>query len=187
MPRIVSLLCSNGVVNVSIAVQRKFDRVAMEWFSVLPFTIGKHRCAVPLETVIKVLPALLCTPLPGAPECVCGLVNLRGQVLPVIDLSIRFGLRPAQRSLWQPLIWLETSRRELLLTVESVAVVLACDPELFVPAPDPRVPCDQLRGVMRSADGMLLIQDVEQLLSDNDEQRLAKALTQTIEAGNESV
>jgi purine-binding chemotaxis protein CheW len=151
----------------------------MEGFAVLPFTIGKLHCAVPLDTVIKVLPALLGTPLPGAPESVCGLVNLHGQVVPVIDLSVRFGFHPAERSLWQPLIWLKTSRRELLLTAESVAVVLACEPEAFVPAPDPRVPSTQLRGVMRSGDGMLLIHDVEQLLSASDEQRLAEALAQT--------
>ncbi|WP_275589439.1 chemotaxis protein CheW [Pseudomonas sp. KSR10] len=159
----------------------------MEGLSVLPFTIGNLQCAVPLENVVKVLPALLNTPLPGAPESVCGLVNLRGQVLPVIDLSGRFGLHPAQQSLWQPLIWLKTSRRELLLSAESVAVVLACEPESFFPAPDPRVPSNLLHGVVRSATGMLLIQDVEQLLSAADEQRLAEAMAQATEAGNESV
>lgn len=159
----------------------------MEGFSVLPFTIGKLQCGVPLENVVKVLPALLSTPLPGAPETVCGLVNLRGQVLPVIDLCGRFGFQPAQRSLWQPLIWLKTSQRELLLTVESVAVVLACEPESFFPAPDPKVPSNLLCGVVRSATGMLLIQDVERLLSASDEQRLAEAIAQTTEVGNEGV
>jgi purine-binding chemotaxis protein CheW len=159
----------------------------MEGLSVLPFTIGKLQCAVPLENVVKVLPALLSTPLPGAPEAVCGLISLRGQILPVIDLAGRFGCESPQRSLWRPMIWLRTSLRELILTVESVEVVLKLELDEFFPAPDPSVPSDLLRGVARSAEGMLLIQDVERLLSSTDEQRLAEALAKNIGTSDESV
>jgi purine-binding chemotaxis protein CheW len=49
--------------------------------------------------------------------------------------------------------------------------------EDFIPAPDPRVPSSLLRGVLRTREGLLLIQDVEQLLSDSDELQLAALLT----------
>ncbi|WP_028239822.1 chemotaxis protein CheW [Stutzerimonas azotifigens] len=159
----------------------------MPWWSVVPFTIANQRFAVPVENVLKVLPALLSTPLPGAPDTVIGLVDIRGQILPVIDLCRRFGWPSVPRSLWQPLIWLKTSRRELLLSVETVGAVLACEQEAFAPASDPNVPSVLLRGVMRSAEGMLLIQDVEQLLSSVEEQRLAEALAKNGGARDESV
>jgi|SRR5690606_1160243 len=150
----------------------------MEAYSVLPFTLSGHRLAVPVQNVLKVLPALLSTPLPGAPDTVRGLVNVRGQLLPLIDLARRFGWESAQQSLWQPFVWLKSSRRELLLAVQSVEPVCSYQAADFSPAPDPRVPSAMLRGVVRTADGMLLIQDVEKVLSAADEECLANALAE---------
>ena len=150
----------------------------MQASSVLTFTIAGQQLAVPLEHVLKVLPALLSTPLPGAPDTVSGLVNVHGQLIPVVDLARRFGWTSPERSLWQPFIWLKTSRRELLLAVEWVEAVRSYVAGDFSVAPDPIVPSDLLCGVVRTADGMLLIQDVEKLLSSSDEQCLALALAQ---------
>jgi purine-binding chemotaxis protein CheW len=90
----------------------------------------------------------------------------------VVDLARRFGWKTPELTLWQPFIWLTSSTRELLLPVDQVEAVLTCSAEDFTATPDPRVPSSLLRGVVRSSDGLLLIQDVELLLSDADEQRL---------------
>jgi len=148
----------------------------MDRYLVLPFWLAGQHFAVALESVVRVLPALLSTPLPGAPTTVCGLVNVQGNILPVIDLAQRFGWASAPLALWQPFIWLKTSKRELLLPVEAVAAVLSCAAADFTPAPDPHVPSSLLHGVLRTAEGMLLIQNVEQLLSARDETYLAAAL-----------
>jgi len=105
-------------------------------------------------------------------------VNVHGQLLPVVDLARRFGWASPQRSLWQPFIWLKSSRRELLLAVQAVEPVRSYQAADFSPAPDPTVPSDLLRGVVRTADGMLLIQDVEKVLSATDEECLARAMAQ---------
>lgn len=153
---------------------------------VLPFWLGGQHFAVALEHVVRVLPALLSTPLPGAPATVCGLVNVRGQILPVVDLARRFGWPSPQLTLWQPFIWLKTSRRELLVPVVTVEAVRNCAIEDFSPAPDPHVPSNLLQGVLRSAEGMLLIQDVEQVLSDADEQCLAAVLAEQGDAQHDA-
>lgn len=150
----------------------------MDRYLVLPFWLAGQHFAVALEHVVRVLPALLSTPLPGAPATVCGLVNVQGQILPVVDLARRFDWPSAQVTLWQPFIWLRTSRRDLLLPVATVEAVHSCAAEDFSPASDPRVPSSLLQGVLRTAEGMLLIQDVEQVLSDADEQCLAAALAE---------
>ncbi|MEX6504448.1 chemotaxis protein CheW [Pseudomonas zhanjiangensis] len=143
---------------------------------VLPFRLSGQRLAVVLDQVVRVLPALRSTPLPGAPESICGLANVRGRLLPVVDLARRFGWSAPALDLWQPFIWLRSSKRELLLPVEHVEVVRAFASDDFTAAPDPRVPSILLRGVVRSAEGLLLIQDVEQLLSDSDEAQLVELL-----------
>jgi len=149
----------------------------MDRFVMLPFWLAEQRLAVTLEQVVRVLPALQATPLPGAPEAVCGLVNVRGKLLPVVDLARRFGWVPPVLGLWQPFIWLRSSTRELLLPVERVESVCSGAAEDFIPTPDPRVPSSLLRGVLRTREGLLLIQDVEQLLSASDEVQLAALLT----------
>lgn len=148
----------------------------MDRYQVLPFWLAEQPLAVALEQVVRVLPALQSMPLPGAPETICGLVNVRGQLLPVVDLARRFGWVMPALSLWQPFIWLRTSKRDLLLPVQRVAPVSSYAREDFTPAPDPRVPSNLLLGAVRSADGLLLIQDVEQLLSQADEARLSELL-----------
>jgi purine-binding chemotaxis protein CheW len=145
----------------------------------LPFQLSGQHMAVALDQVVRVLPALQITPLPGAPASICGLANVRGRLLPVLNLAWRFGWTAPALDLWQPFIWLTSSKRELLLPVEHVESVIACAADDFTAAPDPRVPSCLLRGVVRSAEGLLLIQDVEQLLSDSDESQLLALLDST--------
>ena len=150
----------------------------MDRYFVLPFWLAGQHLAVSLDSVVRVLPALAWTPLPGAPDTVTGLVNVRGQVLPVVDLARRFSWPSAAPALWQPFLWLKTRQRELVVPVEAVEAATSCADEDFSPAPHPQVPSAILKGVVRTAEGLLLIQDVEQVLSDADEERLTAALAQ---------
>ncbi|WP_369960479.1 hypothetical protein [Pseudomonas benzenivorans] len=63
-----------------------------------------------------------------------------------------------------------------MLPVERVEAVRDFAAADFTAAPDPRVPSSLLRGVVRSDEGLLLIQDVEQLLNDADEALLTELL-----------
>lgn len=148
----------------------------MDRYLVLPFWLAGQHLAVALETVVRVLPALICTPLPGAPNGVLGLVNVHGQLLPVVDLAQRFTWPAPPPTLWQPFLWLKTQHRELVIPVESVETVHSCATQDFVPAPHPQIPSTFFKGVVRTAEGLLLIQDVEQVLCDADEEHLAAAL-----------
>lgn len=154
----------------------------MESYLVLPFWLAEQHLAVSLEQVVRVLPALLCTPLPGAPATVLGVVNVQGQILPVVDLARRFDWPSPPLLLWQPFIWLKTSSRELLLPVDRVESASSYAIQDFAPAPHPRVPSRLLEGVLRTEKGLLLIQDVEQVLSDADEEQLSAALLDSREA-----
>lgn len=148
----------------------------MDRFSVLPFRLAGQQLAVPLENVIRVIPALKCNPLPGAPQTVLGLVNLRGQVVPVIDLARCFAWPTPALDLWQPFLWLRSRHRELLVPVEAVETASEYAAEHLFAAAQPQVPSQRIRGVLRTDEGMLLIQDVEQLLSDTEERQLQQAL-----------
>ncbi|MES2818183.1 MAG: chemotaxis protein CheW [Pseudomonadota bacterium] len=158
----------------------------MENYLVLPFWLAQQHLAVALENVVRVLPALQWVPLPGAPDSVRGVVNVQGKILPVIDLARRFDWPSPPLLLWQPFIWLKTSSRELLLPVERVESAASCEARNFSPAPHPDVPSKLLKGVVRTAEGLLLIQDVEQLLSEVDDVHLSAALADDRGAADDS-
>lgn len=62
---------------------------------VLVFHIGRERYALPLTTVLRVLPVARLKPLPGAPHYVPGLLDLHGEPVPVVDLSRLAGTPPS--------------------------------------------------------------------------------------------
>src|SRR5690349_7847733 len=62
------------------------------------FVVGEHRFAVPVARIREIIPARPYTPLPGSGGHVCGLINLRGRIVTVVDLGARLHLPPASHS-----------------------------------------------------------------------------------------
>ena len=126
------------------------------------FHLGEFLCAVPAADVQEVLMEQPRTPTPGAPDCIAGLINLRGQVVTTLDLRRRLGLgvrpdgatgRTPSTSVvvrWQNEVW--------SLDVDRIGDVIEVSQDLFEPPPD------TLRGDMRDLitgayklDGQLLL------------------------------
>jgi purine-binding chemotaxis protein CheW len=63
----------------------------LELHRFLLFGVAGRLCACDLDTVREIVPARAATRLPGAPEWVRGLINLRGMLVTVVDLAVRFG------------------------------------------------------------------------------------------------
>ncbi len=150
----------------------------MDQLHVLPFSINHHLLAIPLPEVVKVLPALLWTPLPGAPVSVDGLINIQGVPLVQVNLARCFGWPTPPLQLWRPLIWLQLKQRQILIPVDQVEPVISFSTALLVKNSDPQINSRLLKGVICTEHGLLLIQDIEQLLSDADEMWLQQALQQ---------
>ncbi|OBP16378.1 hypothetical protein A5320_02925 [Rheinheimera sp. SA_1] len=150
----------------------------MDQLHVLPFSLNQHQLAIPLAEVVKVLPALLWTPLPGAPGTVDGVINIQGMPLVQINLARCFGWPAPPLQLWRPLLWLQLKRRQVLIPVDQVGPVLCFDAAALLINSDPQINSNLLKGVICTETGVLLIQDIEQLLSDADESMLQAALQQ---------
>lgn len=148
----------------------------MEQIHLLPFRLGQHRLAIPVTEVVRVLPALLWTELPGCPLSVNGIVNVKGMLLAQIDLARCFGWPSVSLHLWRPLIWLKLRDRHIVIPVDQVDSVMSFDPQQLMPNTDPQINSNQLKGVVHTDQGILLIQDIEQLLSESDELLLQQAL-----------
>lgn len=141
----------------------------------LVFTLQAQRHAVPLAGVVRVLAAAAVTPLPGAPDTVLGAIDVGGCIVPVYSLRRRFGLpeRPLEPA--DQFLLVRTPQRVLVLVVDEVHGIATSDQ----PAVDAATVVPGLQaaaGVVRLDDGLLLIHDLERLLSPSEQQVLAAAL-----------
>jgi purine-binding chemotaxis protein CheW len=137
----------------------------------LVFWLDGQRFALPVAAVGRVLRAVEVTPLPQSPELVLGIINVRGKVVPVVDLRRRCGLRLKEIDLDDQFVLAATSRRTIALPVDATEV-MECALERFVPAPTilPGLSC--LRGVTKDPEGLILICDLEAFLSPEEDQAL---------------
>ena len=140
------------------------------------FDIEGQRYALPLNDVERVLPMVAVSPLPQAPAVVLGVINLHGQVIPVLDLRCRFGLPLCDYGLTARLLVVRTSRRILALAVDEVLGVREIAQETIT-RPDALLPgIGHIAGIVTLPDGLLFIHDLEACLSLEEERRLTDAL-----------
>ncbi|MBI5238330.1 MAG: purine-binding chemotaxis protein CheW [Deltaproteobacteria bacterium] len=140
------------------------------------FTLEGHRFALPLGNVQRVFRLVEVTPLPKAPEVVLGVVNIRGRIIPVVDIRKRFRLPERRSELSDHLIISDTSRRPVGIIAESVEGISEC-PEKEVVSPGEIIPgIEYVEGVARLKDGIVLIHDIEKFLSLEEEEILDQAL-----------
>lgn len=140
------------------------------------FSLDDHAYALHLRAVERVVRIVEVTRLPDAPGIVAGVVNVRGKVIPVVDIRKRFLLPARDPNLSDQLIVARTSRRAVALIADSVTGVVECD-EAQVIAAEAIVPGMQyIKGVAKLKDGMLLIHDLDTFLSLEEDRLLRDAL-----------
>ena len=136
------------------------------------FTMDGQDFAVPLAQVLRVLPAVQVTALAALPAPACGVIDVGGELLPVVDLRA-----PARAvGVDDQFLVLSTTRRPIVLVVDQTHGVVERAPDAIasLPAFGPRAA--PFAGAVRCDDGLVLLHDAERFLSD----RLARALQENI-------
>ncbi len=113
----------------------------------IAFRIGDQEFCVDIRAVREIRGWAPATPLPGAPAYVRGVINLRGAVLPIGDLSGRLGLGSAVPSARHVIIVARLGMRTVGLLVEAVSDILSISEETIQPTPD--VACDTVRSFVK--------------------------------------
>lgn len=135
-----------------------------EGVMVLSFVLSGRLSGFPIESVEEVLQMVALTPIPDAPGFVAGAINLRGSVLPVVDMAALIGEETAPYTLDTPIIVVRRGEDRLGLVVDSVHDVSALSRE-DIDAPSDMFPARRLlAGVARTGDGLLMLYDLERVL-----------------------
>lgn len=151
------------------------------------FTMENEEFACSINNVREVLKMIKFTPLPRSLDFVEGVINMRGEVLPVIDLRKRLGLPDAERTDNSRIIIVEVEERMVGLIVDAVNEVISLDNEQIqeVPTQVAGGKTDLITGVGKVDDRMLIILDLDRILTGEEKIALEDVRASRQLAGNE--
>ncbi len=149
------------------------------------FNLDEWRYALHLPVVQRVVRMVEVTPLPRSPEIVLGVVDVEGELIPVMNVRGRFGLPERGTKLSDQLVVARTARRAVALVVDSVGGVIVRSASEITSAEKISPGTEYLQGVAKLEDGILLIHDLDRFLALDEEKQLSEALGQTELARND--
>ncbi len=133
----------------------------------LTFTVQKEEYGVDIMTVREIKGWTETTRLPNAPEFMRGVMNLRGLIIPIFDLSARFNHGLTEATPKHVVIILAVKDRNIGILVDAVSDILDASSEQIKPAPTADNTTDSafINGLISVADRMVVLLDVEHLFS----------------------
>ena len=139
----------------------------LQWVT---FRLGEETYGINVMQVQEVLRYTEIAPVPGAPEYVIGIINLRGNVVTVIDTRSRFGLEPVEITDNSRIVIIEAEKQVVGILVDSVAEVVYLKTSEIDSAPN--IGTDEsakfIQGVSNRDGELLILVDLNKLLSDEE-------------------
>lgn len=136
----------------------------------LTFSIGKEDYGIAIEHVTEIVGIQAITEVPELPPYIRGIINLRGKIIPVMDVRLRFGKEFKEYNDRTCTIVIEVGDVSIGLIVDTVAEVLTIPERDVVPPPQVGKGCEQryINGIGKIGNSVKLLLDCEKLLHDED-------------------
>lgn len=147
-----------------------------ELIQLVVFFLDGRRYALPLASVTRIVYAAEVTPLPNAPAIVLGALDLQGDVIPVLNVRRRFQLPEREIGVNDRFLIALTRRRTVALVVDEAQGVIEHAQSAIVSASLITPGIEQFQGVVKLADGLVLIHDLEKFLSLDEADMLDQAM-----------
>lgn len=165
------------------------SEVIAEQQQFLTFHLGEEMFAIGILSIREIIEYGDLTEVPMVPPFIRGVINLRGSVVPVIDLSVRFGRSPCQVSRRTCIVILETESedgppgQQMGIVVDAVSEVLEIPAADIEPPPEfgARIRIDFIRGMGKVNGKFVVLLDVSRILS-MDEVAVVASLNRTTES-----
>ena len=137
---------------------------------VLVFVLGKEEYGVDILKVQEIRGYEKVTPIPSAPDYLKGVMNLRGFIVPIIDMRIKFRLPDVRYDSFTVVVILRIAGRVIGLVVDGVSDVVRFADSEVKPAPQLGSVVDGsfIAGIASQDDRMVLLLDIERLLSSGE-------------------
>ena len=128
--------------------------------------VGDERYGIPVGRVHEIIRLTVITALPGVGSAFSGVINLRGRVIPVMDLRRQFGLPDAPPTRFSRIVVADAGGTQIGLVVDAVHEVVRIPATAVEPTPAlaASVTDGYLTGIARTTDGLIVVLDLERLL-----------------------
>ena len=157
-----------------------------ETIQVVSFKLGSEEYGVDIAQVQEINRMVAITHVPRAPQFMEGVINLRGQLIPIIDLRTRFGMPRAEHTKNTRIVVTEIGAKRVGMVVDSVSEVLRLPVEQIEAAPDmiTGVGTEYIRGVGKIEDRLIILLDLARIISTAEKRELesADAVAETVAA-----
>ncbi len=154
----------------------------------LTFNLAEELFALDIGKVREVLDYTTVTRVPGTPEFMRGVINLRGSVVPVVDMRLKFGLPATEQGVNTCIIIVEVAvdgeTTVLGAMADAVQEVLELEPDRIEPPPriGTRLNIEFIRGMGRRDEEFMIILDIDRVFS-LDELTAARGMEESVVSG----
>lgn len=146
----------------------------------LTFILGGEEYGIEILKVQEIRRYEAVTKIANTPDFIKGVINLRGSIVPIVDLRMRFNLNLVEYNEFTIVIILSFSKRTIGIVVDGVSDVLDLSQSQISPVPElvSNIDTKYLKGLGSVDDRMLILMDIEQLMS-SQEMALVEAVNET--------
>jgi purine-binding chemotaxis protein CheW len=147
---------------------------SVETMQIVSFALGKEEYGVDIAQVQEINRMVAITHVPRAPHFMEGVINLRGQLIPIIDLRTRFGMPRAEQTKNTRIVVTEIGNKRVGMVVDSVSEVLRVPTEEIEDAPDmiTGVDTEYIRGVGKLGERLIILLDLGRVITGEEKQDL---------------
>ena len=149
----------------------------VDLLQLVTFRIGEEEFGVDILRVQEIIRIMEITRVPKSPDFVEGVINLRGKVIPIIDLRKRFGLEVKEHDKHTRIIVIEMNNMIVGFVVDAVSEVLRIPADTVEPPPPAvmgGIDSEYISGVGKLEDRLLILLDLDKLLSQEEQAELGQ-------------
>ena len=161
-------------INASLQAEQDEDTQEGKF---LTFVLGNEEYGIEIRNVTEIIGIQRITDLPDVPHYVKGVINLRGKVIPVVDVRIRFGLPEREYDERTCIVVVNITDISVGLIVDSVSEVLDIPDEDIEPPPKVNMGASSryIRNLGKVGENVKILLDVHKLFFDDEVEQIAKA------------
>ncbi|MDA8257979.1 MAG: chemotaxis protein CheW [Betaproteobacteria bacterium] len=143
----------------------------------LTFTLGSEEYGIDILKVQEIRGYDAVTRIANSPDFIKGVINLRGVIVPIVDMRIKFNLGSVEYNQFTVVIILNVAERIVGIVVDGVSDVITLSPEQIRPAPEfgSTMDTQYLLGLGTLDNRMIILTDIEKLMSSADMQLMDEA------------
>jgi purine-binding chemotaxis protein CheW len=161
-----------GTPSIHAAGSRSADEIQL-----VVFELGEERYGLDIATVYEIIRHQPITAVPQAPAFVEGVINLRGRIIPVVDLRDRFGMATGDQTKASRIVVCDAAGTRVGLVVDGVSEVLMVASDAIEATPDVAAGHDAgyHRGIAKLGERLIILLDLDGLFGPADADALAAA------------